>query len=333
VYVQPQISISPSITVVEGQSVILQCNITTANPATNVTWFYSTNTVIPSTNGSILWPSVNRNRHGLYTCRASNGIGSPVTKATFLTVNYAPEFMQNNTEHQSCIGENVTIVCSAIGCPIPDVLLYHNGTFLRRNSSRFSHPVFFNSLSTFGSYICVSNNSLGMVNITTKFKIKPSGKVENVRVNVKDDTIKVTWQLPQCKGNIREIKVQYRKEGQTSWQKELRTPASSDKEITIKGLDKGAKYEVRVVVIDINGTTHEMVGTVLAAIEKVTDETDWLLVGLLIGGICVLILLIAVCAVYKKKGLSSSSAVSPVLCSADASAHMSSVGKIEASKQ
>ena len=71
----------------EGQSVILQCNITTANPATNVTWFYSTNTIIPSTNGSILWPSVNRNRHGLYTCRVSIGIGSPVTKTTFLTVN------------------------------------------------------------------------------------------------------------------------------------------------------------------------------------------------------------------------------------------------------
>ena len=80
--------------------------------------------------------------------------------------------MQNNTEHQSCIGENVTIVCSVIGRPIPDVLLYHNGTFLRRNSSGFSHPLFFNSSSTFGSYICVSNNSVGMVNITTKFKIK-----------------------------------------------------------------------------------------------------------------------------------------------------------------
>ena len=86
--------------------------------------------------------------------------------------------MQNNTEHQSCIGENVTIVCSAIGRPIPDVLLYHNGTFIRRNSSSFSHPLFFNSSSTFGSYICVSNNSVGMANITTKFKIKRKSFVE-----------------------------------------------------------------------------------------------------------------------------------------------------------
>ena len=93
-----------------------------------------------------------------------------------------------------------------------------------------------------------------------------SGNVENVQVTVKDDSIKVTWQLPQCKGNIGEIKVQYKKRGQSNWQWELKAPASSDKEITIKGLDKGAEYEVRVVVVDINGTTHEMIGTKLATI-------------------------------------------------------------------
>ena len=42
-------------------------------------------------------------------------------------------------------------------------------------------------------------------------------------------------------------------------------------------------------------------------VEKVTDETDWLLVGLLIGGICLLILLVAVCAIYQNNGLQPSS--------------------------
>ena len=84
--VQPQVSISPSITVVEGQNTVLQCNITAANPPTNVTWIYSTSEVVPSTNGSVIWPSVHRSRHGLYTCRASNGIGSPGVKTMFLTV-------------------------------------------------------------------------------------------------------------------------------------------------------------------------------------------------------------------------------------------------------
>ena len=94
--------------------------------------------------------------------------------------------------------------------------------------------------------------------------IAASGKVENVQLSVKDDSIKVTWQLPQCKGNIGEIKVQYRKKGQSSWQWEVKTPTSSDKEITIKGLDKGSEYEVRVVVIDIKGTVHEMTGAKVA---------------------------------------------------------------------
>ena len=80
--------------------------------------------------------------------------------------------MQNNTEHQSCIGENVTIACNAIGRPIPDVLLYHNGSLLRRNAGSLSHPLLINSSSSFGSYICISNNSVGMVNVTTKFKTK-----------------------------------------------------------------------------------------------------------------------------------------------------------------
>ena len=42
-------------------------------------------------------------------------------------------------------------------------------------------------------------------------------------------------------------------------------------------------------------------------IEKAADDTDWLLVGLLIGGICLLILLVAACAIYQNKGPHSSS--------------------------
>jgi len=307
VQVQPQISISPSITVVEGQSVILQCNITTANPATNVTWFYSTNTVIPSTNGSIIWPSVNRNQHGLYTCRVSNGIGSPVTKTTFLRVNYGPEFSQRSIEYQSCIGDNATIACNAIGRPPPDVSLYRNGSLLRMNTGILNHRLPFDSSSKFGSYICISNNTLGVVNITTTFKIKPSGKVENVQLSVKDDSIKVTWQLPQCKGNIGEIKVQYRKKGQSSWQWEVKTPTSSDKEITIKGLDKGSEYEVRVVVIDIKGTAHEMTGAKVARTEKSAAASEGILIGFTIGGIFFLIILIAVLVIYERNGHNSSS--------------------------
>ena len=77
-------------------------------------------------------------------------------------------------------------------------------------------------------------------------------------MHVIDSTIRVTWQLPQCSGNIREIKVQYRKKGQSKWQWELKTATTADTEVIITGLEKGVEYEVRVVVLDRNGETHEM---------------------------------------------------------------------------
>ena len=79
-------------------------------------------------------------------------------------------------------------------------------------------------------------------------------------MHLEDSAIRVTWQLPQCSGNIREIKVQYRKKGQSSWQWELKAATIADTEITITGLEKGVEYEARVVVVDINGVTHEMIG-------------------------------------------------------------------------
>ena len=77
-------------------------------------------------------------------------------------------------------------------------------------------------------------------------------------MHVKDSTIRVTWQLPQCSGNIREIKVQYKKRGQSKWQWELKAVTIADTEVLITGLEKGVEYEVRVVVVDTNGDSHEM---------------------------------------------------------------------------
>ena len=79
-------------------------------------------------------------------------------------------------------------------------------------------------------------------------------------MHLEDSAIRVTWQLPQCSGNIREIKVQYRKKGQSTWQWELKAATIADTEMTITGLEKGVEYEVRVVVVDKNGVKHETIG-------------------------------------------------------------------------
>ena len=84
--VSPEISVSPAMTVIEGVSSVLQCNVTAANPSATVSWKSPSNAVIPHTNGRAQLSSIHRNKNGLYTCLASNGVGS-ATKKTSLTVN------------------------------------------------------------------------------------------------------------------------------------------------------------------------------------------------------------------------------------------------------
>ena len=107
-------------------------------------------------------------------------------------------------------------------------------------------------ISSHACLCCLNNNCIA------------SGPVTNVIMHVKDSTIRVTWQLPQCSGNIREVKVQYRKRGHRKWHWEVKAATIADTEVLITGLEKGVEYEVRVVVVDTNGETHEMVEKTVA---------------------------------------------------------------------
>ena len=98
--------------------------------------------------------------------------------------------------------------------------------------------------------------------------IPAPGSVSNVKLSVKDDTIRVTWDLPQCIASIKEIKVQYRKTGQSGWPSEVKVANPSDKELTIKGLEKEVDYEVQVVVYDNNGTPYTMKAAEIAKTGK-----------------------------------------------------------------
>ena len=78
--------------------------------------------------------------------------------------------------------------------------------------------------------------------------------MEEIKAEVKDTTIEVTWKLPVCSKNIKEIKVDYRKKGETNWISKTANP--TDTKMTISGLDKDTEYEVQVVAVDINGISH-----------------------------------------------------------------------------
>jgi len=267
IQVRPEVSVTSPITALEGDNVNFRCTVTAANPTASVMWRGPSNTVL-SSSPLLTLNSVNRNQVGEYTCIASNGISPNARKTTFLSVNYSPRFKENSKVYEKCIGENASILCSAVGSPIPDISLYLNGILLASNVRGLRYHVAIDSTSRFGAYMCSSKNSVGTVNITTIIKVKPPGNVTNINLRVNKNTIRVTWDLPQCKGNIKEVKVQYRKKGECNWGMRSSTVTTTDKEFIINGLDNGVEYEVRIVVVDISGKEHMMQASGTAKIGK-----------------------------------------------------------------
>ena len=83
-----------------------------------------------------------------------------------------PQFTQSSMEYGKCIGESTSITCTAVGRPTPDVLLYFNGSLLQMKLMNLTYQLQLGSANTFGRYVCVSNNTVGMANITTTFNMK-----------------------------------------------------------------------------------------------------------------------------------------------------------------
>ena len=78
--------------------------------------------------------------------------------------------------------------------------------------------------------------------------------VDDIKAIAKEASIEVTWKLPSCSKNIEQIRVEYRKKGETKWQSKTANP--TDEKMTITGLEDNAEYEVQVVAVDINGISH-----------------------------------------------------------------------------
>ena len=83
-----------------------------------------------------------------------------------------PQFTRSSTEHEKCIGESASIDCSAVGLPMPDVLLSFKGNVLQRKLMNLTYSLQLDSENNFGSYMCVSSNTIGTANVTTTFKLK-----------------------------------------------------------------------------------------------------------------------------------------------------------------
>ncbi|VVD01638.1 unnamed protein product [Leptidea sinapis] len=157
-------------TVREAASVSLTC-AATGSPQPQITWRREHSKTIPLGDGSQVTSlegpvlnitKVSRQHAGAYLCIASNGVPPTVSKRIMLSVEFPPVITIRNQLVGAALGTDLVLECETEAFPKPPQRI--SGTFrsvLRLSLRRIKN-------SDYGSYKCVSKNSLGDTEGTIK---------------------------------------------------------------------------------------------------------------------------------------------------------------------
>ncbi|XP_072756031.1 neurotrimin isoform X1 [Anoplolepis gracilipes] len=173
---------STDMVVMEGRNVTLRC-AATGSPAPNITWRREDGQQIQLGNGeeaasvegsSFNITKVNRLHMGSYLCIASNGVPPSVSKRIMLTVHFPPMIWVQNQLVGAREGQKLTLECYSEAFPKSinywtrdqDKIVPQGGKYepvLKDNAYKIHMKLTINSVSPadYGSYKCVSRNSLG----------------------------------------------------------------------------------------------------------------------------------------------------------------------------
>ena len=80
----------------------------------------------------------------------------------------------NQNKYNVIFGKNVTITCKANSFPLPDYMIFYNGTSLTNVVNGMTTIKSVN-YSDGGLYKCIANNSLG--NVSASFNLTVQGKI------------------------------------------------------------------------------------------------------------------------------------------------------------
>ncbi|XP_043261273.1 lachesin-like [Colletes gigas] len=173
---------STDMVVNEGSNVTLRCTAT-GSPAPNITWRREDNQSILLGDGTevtnIEGPNfnitkVNRSHMGSYLCIASNGVPPSVSKRIMLIVHFSPNISVPNQLVGARKGDQLTLECyseaysKSINYWIRDKdrIIHQGGKYnpiILEDAYKVHMKLLINSVgpSDFGSYKCISKNSLG----------------------------------------------------------------------------------------------------------------------------------------------------------------------------
>lgn len=184
-----------SVIVDEHAPATLECGAK-GSPKPRIQWRRENNAVLPT--GGIIYKgnklkihSVKKEDRGTYFCVADNGVGKPAKRHVALDVEFAPSFVDENTDrvYRQAFNFEVGLVCSVEAYPPATITWIHNGIqkgVTDENYSIYKGPgadgLTINNLrinrlqgDQLGTYICRASNKLGQAD--TSFQVERSWEV------------------------------------------------------------------------------------------------------------------------------------------------------------
>jgi len=229
ILVPPTIEADPldgNFVVKKGKHIELRCKAA-GNPPPDVHWtkeggpgLVGGHTARVERGAGLVLSSVTREDEGTYICTASNGVGSPASASTSLTVLYPPEIELETNRVHSGINKEAHLTCRVQGNPEPIVSWYKDSNLLRESDTvRFRteqsrHTLILSSIHTgfdFGNYSCVAENSIGTFKKHIEVHGRPTIPIFRSKPNTHHDrSYELSWSVDSY-SPIEEYRLLYRK--------------------------------------------------------------------------------------------------------------------------
>ncbi|CAG9568530.1 unnamed protein product [Danaus chrysippus] len=159
-------------------------------------------------NGSLVIEEVSLTDEGLYSCNVENGVGTPLSKTVWMTVNKPVHFDTSSANVTSRLGHAVSLECRALGDDPIRITWNHNGNNIDFQSHRAKHSetktalgvtstinIQYSETADAGFYQCRASNPYGSASFNTFLTIlEPPTPPSELRVeSVRSRTASVSW--------------------------------------------------------------------------------------------------------------------------------------------
>ncbi|XP_044214764.1 B-cell receptor CD22 isoform X1 [Thunnus albacares] len=155
----------PNLVVNENKSLTLVCNAQSYPPVTSTTWMIDGKEAIVNTAQSFTLKSVTPSNSGLYSCKASNEIGSRQSKPVEVQVKYAPKHtnITKVVEQQLTNGTRVVMLTCSSHCypPVKQYVWYMKMDGNSKDKTVSSGQNYSVSSNQPGVYYCIAENEIG----------------------------------------------------------------------------------------------------------------------------------------------------------------------------